>query len=99
MPDGVHPPHVVLVGLMGSGKSTVGKKVARLLGRPFLDSDVALEQRTGRSVAAWFAEEGEAGFRAAEAALLSELTAGAEQVVFGAGGGVVVTAANRLLLA
>ena len=43
--------HVVLVGLMGSGKSTVGKKVAKLLGRPFVDADVALVDRTGRTVA------------------------------------------------
>ena len=84
---------------MGSGKSTVGKKVARLLGRPFVDSDVALEARTGRSVATWFAEEGEAGFRAAEAALLAEQLAGDAALVIGAGGGVVVTAANRLRLA
>ena len=50
--------HVVLIGLMGSGKTTVGKKVARLLGRRFLDADVELEARTGRSVAAWFEHEG-----------------------------------------
>lgn len=88
-------PHVVLVGLMGSGKTTVGKKVARLLGRRFLDADVELEARTGRSVAAWFEHEGEDGFRAAEARLLVDLLDESDPLVVGAGGGVVVTAANR----
>ncbi|MCB0963607.1 MAG: hypothetical protein KDA98_09950, partial [Acidimicrobiales bacterium] len=69
MPDRRPRPgaHLVLVGLMGSGKTTVGKKVAKLLGRPFVDADVELERRSGRSVADWFADEGEAAFRAAEA--------------------------------
>ncbi len=87
--------HVVLVGLMGSGKTTVGKKAARLLGRRFLDADVELEARTGRSVAAWFEHEGEDGFRVAEARLLVDLLGERDPVVVGAGGGVVVTAANR----
>lgn len=89
------PPHVVLVGLMGSGKTTVGKKVARLLGRRFLDGDVELEARTGRSVAAWFDREGEEGFRAAEARLLTDLLAEPDPLVIGTGGGVVVTEVNR----
>lgn len=87
--------HVVLVGLMGSGKTTVGRKVARLLGRPFLDADDELEARTGRSVAGWFEAEGEPGFRAAEAELLAAVLAEPEPLVLGAGGGVVVTEANR----
>lgn len=90
--------HVVLVGLMGSGKTTVGKKVAKLLGRPFVDADVALVERTGRTVAEWF-DEGEPAFRQAEAALLADLLAEAEPTVIAAGGGVVVTEANRKLLA
>jgi len=84
---------------MGSGKTTVGKKVAKLLERPFLDADVELEDRTGRSVADWFAAEGEPGFRAAETEVLSALLAGSRPIVVGAGGGVVVTATNRALLA
>lgn len=87
--------HVVLVGLMGSGKTTVGRKVARLLDRRFLDADDELEARTGRSVAEWFEREGEAGFRAAEAQLLADVLAEPEPLVLGAGGGVVVTEANR----
>lgn len=104
VPDGPQPgppgrprPHVVLVGLMGSGKTTVGKKVAKLIGRGFVDADVELEARTGRSVADWFAG-GEDAFRTAEADLLASLLADAEPLVIGAGGGVVIRPANRALL-
>lgn len=98
MPEGAapgRPRHVVLVGLMGSGKTTVGKKVAKLIGHRFLDADVELEARSGRSVAEWFAAEGEAGFRDAETDLLVHLLADPHPVVVGAGGGVVVRPANR----
>lgn len=100
-PDADPPAHgaVVLVGLMAAGKSTVGKKVARLLGRRFVDADVELEARTGRTVAGWFEAEGEVGFRQAEAALLADLLDERPAPVVGAGGGVVVTAANRARLA
>ena len=86
--------HLVLVGMMGSGKTTVGKKVARLLDRPFVDADAALEQRTGRTVAEWFAE-GEPAFRQAESDLLADLLTAAEPTEIAAGGGVVVTEDNR----
>lgn len=92
------PHHVVLVGLMGSGKTTVGKKVAKLLGRKFVDADVELEARTGRSVAEWFEVEGEEGFRRAEADLLRTLLDEDLPSVIGAGGGIVVLAENRLRL-
>jgi shikimate kinase len=92
-PD-VRATHVVLIGLMGSGKTTVGKKVAKLIGHRFIDADVELEARTGRSVASWF-EDGEPAFRAAEAELLEDLLADPEPLVLGAGGGVVVTESNR----
>lgn len=81
--------HIVLVGLMGSGKTTVGKKLARLIGRHFVDADVELEARSGRSVADWFTD-GEDGFRTAEADLLSALLAEPAPLVIGSGGGVVV---------
>ena len=90
---------VVLVGLMGSGKTTVGRKAAKLLDRPFVDADDALAERTGRSVAEWFASDGEAGFRAAEAEVLAALLAVPGPCVVAAGGGVVVTAASRRRLA
>ena len=93
---------VALVGLMGSGKTTIGKKVAKLLDRRFVDGDVELEARSGRSVADWFANSGEDGFRVAEAQLLADVVGEAHRygpLVFGAGGGVVVTPANRAVLA
>ena len=62
-------PHLILVGLPGSGKSTVGRRVARRLGRPFLDFDSEIERREGRSIAQIFAEAGEPGFRELELAL------------------------------
>ncbi len=101
MPEGGAPVprHVVLVGLMASGKTTVGKKVAKLTGRRFLDADVELEARTGRSVATWFADEGEVGFRRAEADLLATVLDEPDPLVLGAGGGVVVTEENRRRLA
>lgn len=97
-PDRSTATAVVLVGLMGSGKTTVGKKVAKLLGWRFVDGDVELESRSGRSVADWFASGGEDAFRRAEADLLATVlaeTAVYGPVVVGAGGGVVVTPANR----
>lgn len=95
MPDPAGP--IVLVGLMGSGKTTVGKKLARLVGHRFIDADVELEARTGRSVAEWFTE-GEEAFRAAEEDLLASLVAEPTPLVVGAGGGVVISERNRALL-
>ncbi|MEO6988460.1 MAG: shikimate kinase [Aquihabitans sp.] len=93
--QGSRPPaKVVLIGLMGSGKTTVGKKLAKLTGIPFVDADVALEARSGRSVADWFSE-GEDAFRNAEVDLLATLLDADEPIVVGAGGGVVVSPANR----
>ncbi len=97
MSEGVLGRHVVLVGLMGSGKTTVGKKVARLLDARFVDADVELEARSGRSVAEWFSD-GEDEFRAAETELLASLLADPDPVVLGAGGGVVIAEANRAAL-
>ncbi len=89
---------VVLVGLMGSGKSTVGRRLASRLDRPFVDADDELVRRSGRTIREWFATEGEPGFRAAEAELLSDLLAAPGPAVIAAGGGAVVTAATRDLL-
>lgn len=92
------PGHIVLVGMMGSGKTTVGRRVAKALGRPFVDADVALEERSGRTVADWFAEESEEAFRQAETDLLRDVLARTEPVVFASGGGVVLSSENRSLL-
>lgn len=87
--------HVVLVGLMGAGKTTVGRKAARLLGRPFVDADEAFIPRYGRTVADVFATDGEPAFRAKETELLVEVLAVREPLLLATGGGVVVADANR----
>lgn len=91
--------HVALVGLMGAGKTTVGRRAARLLGRPFVDADEAFIPRYGRTVAETFAALGEAAFRDEEAALLTEVLAVATPLVLATGGGVVTRDANRARLA
>jgi shikimate kinase len=88
---------VFLVGMMGAGKTTVGKRLARRLGWSFVDADRELEARLGVPVQTIFELEGEPGFRRREAALIDELTQCA-QVVFATGGGAVLDAGNRALL-
>ncbi len=86
-----------LVGMMGCGKSTLGKQLAKRLRRPFIDSDTELEARTGASIPTIFDLEGESGFREREAAVLAELTL-RPGVVLATGGGVVMRPENRALL-
>lgn len=89
--------HLVLVGLPGAGKSTVGRAVARRLGRPFLDFDLEIERRVGCTVARFFAERGEAAFRDLEVSLTRELAA-APPMVLAPGGGWVTNAGVMDLL-
>ncbi len=86
---------VVLVGLMGAGKSSVGRVLADRLGRAFVDVDEAIVARTGASVPEVFRAQGEEGFRAIEAATVADLLADPQPRVLAAGGGAVVTAAVR----
>lgn len=90
--------HVVLVGMMGSGKTTIGRRVARRLARRFVDADEALEQRSGRSVREWFETDGEDGFRQAEADLLGLLLQEPQPSVIATGGGAVIRPENRQAL-
>ncbi|HEX4589121.1 MAG TPA: shikimate kinase, partial [Gemmataceae bacterium] len=85
---------VYLVGPRGSGKTTVGRLLAERLGCKFLDADVELEARAGRSITDIFAVESETGFREAEADLLADL-AGLDRHVIACGGGAVVRPENR----
>lgn len=89
--------NVFLVGMMGSGKTTVGRALAQRLDLPFTDTDRVLVERTGVPVATIFEIEGEEGFRRRESAVLAELAAGEDRVV-ATGGGAVLDAANRALM-
>jgi shikimate kinase len=88
---------VYLVGMPGSGKSTVGHELAGRLGVPFVDLDGEIERATGRSVADIFQTDGEVAFRALEAKALLEASMQDPSVV-ACGGGVVLEPANRIVL-
>ena len=90
--------HVVLVGLSGSGKSSIGRRIAAQLGWHFRDSDDEIEQRAGRTVREIFATDGEPAFRELEADVMADLLAGSDRTVIAAGGGAVVTESTRKLL-
>jgi shikimate kinase len=90
--------HLVLVGLMGSGKSTVARMLAERLHRPVLDSDDMIERRTGRTVREIFASDGEAAFRSIETEVLREALATESPCIVAAAGGVVLSEANRTML-
>jgi shikimate kinase len=90
--------HVVLVGLMGSGKTTVGRILARRLGRPFVDSDETIEAREGRTVREIWLADGESAFRALESEVLRDALDGPAPSVIAAAGGVVLADVNRTAL-
>ncbi len=90
---------VVLVGMMGAGKTTVGRQLAARLGWQFLDSDTLVESSTGSTVAELFAERGEEAFRAEESRVLAEALSADGPAVVSAAGGVVLAPQNRALLA
>ncbi|TDY03960.1 shikimate kinase [Thiohalophilus thiocyanatoxydans] len=79
---------------MGAGKTTIGRQLAQVLDKEFIDSDHEIEARTGVNIPLIFELEGEAGFREREAAMLDELT-GRENVVLATGGGAVLREENR----
>ncbi|MGH9227680.1 MAG: shikimate kinase [Acidimicrobiales bacterium] len=96
--DGGRRRHVVLVGPMGAGKTTVGRRLARELQRPFADTDEQLELRAGRTIPAIFRDDGEEAFRRLESEVLADLLGRAHPLVVAAGGGVVTRSENRALL-
>jgi shikimate kinase len=86
--------NIFLVGMMGAGKTTIGKVLARKLGRTFLDTDHEIVRRTGVAIPVIFDIEGESGFRARERQVLEEV-ARMENMVVATGGGIVLQEANR----
>jgi shikimate kinase len=88
---------LVLIGLRGSGKTTVGKLAAARLGWPFADTDVIIQQRAGISIREIFQRDGEKGFRRLEAAVVQEYAA-QDHIVIASGGGAVLDPANTAAL-
>jgi shikimate kinase len=89
--------NIILVGLMGSGKTTIGKKMSISMGRNFLDTDQAIELKTGVNISTIFELEGEDGFRLREYNLLTDLMNN-QKMVIATGGGIVLSKRNRKLL-
>jgi len=89
--------NLFLVGLMGAGKTTIGRQLAQALGKQFIDSDHELESRTGVNIPLIFELEGEQGFREREASIIDELTQ-EDNIVLATGGGAVLREDNRRCL-
>ena len=89
--------NVALIGFMGSGKTSVGHVLAKRLGYSFVDTDMFIEKRTGRSIPEIFKNDGEEAFRRIESAALKEVLAGKGKVV-ACGGGIALREENRLEL-
>lgn len=89
--------NIYFVGLMGAGKTTIGKLLAKHLGRNFYDTDFEVEKRTGVKIPVIFELEGEAGFRKRETAAIQDLTQ-LSNIVMATGGGAVIAEENRRLL-
>ncbi|MBI5006515.1 MAG: 3-dehydroquinate synthase [Nitrosomonadales bacterium] len=86
--------NIILVGMMGAGKTTVGKLLAKQLGKQFVDSDEEIQRRTGVTIPHIFDVEGEAGFRVRESGVIQELLEG-DNIVLATGGGAILSPQNR----
>ena len=96
--EGLVPPRTVaLVGLMGAGKTTVGRRLAQALGLPFVDADEAISTAAGRSIEDIFAERGECEFRRGERQVIARLLAGPAHVL-ATGGGAFIDPNTRALM-
>lgn len=87
--------HIALVGLPGSGKSTIGRYLSRRWSMPFVDVDTAIEEQIQCTIREFFAKEGEEAFRAVEEEVLVRLLAGERKAVIATGGGAVLRRTNR----
>ena len=90
--------HAALIGLMGAGKTAVGRALAKLVDLPFVDCDSRISAAEDRSISAIFREEGEEGFRRLESEMLSALLTENAPTVIATGGGVILAERNRSLL-
>ena len=86
--------NIIFVGPMGAGKTTIGKQLARQLGRTFYDSDRVIEEHTGANIPLIFEMEGEEGFRRREKSIIAELMS-KQNIVLATGGGVILDPENR----
>lgn len=91
------PRNLILIGYRGCGKSAVGRALSAKLGWPHIDTDQEIERNAGRTIAAIFADEGEAAFRALESAAVAAVATGCGQVI-SVGGGAVLREENRAAL-
>lgn len=82
--------NIVLTGMPGSGKTTVGKALAKLLGRPFVDTDALIREREDKAISEIFAEVGEAGFRDIESAVVKDVAANRSGCIIATGGGAIL---------
>lgn len=89
--------NIILVGMMGSGKTTVGKLLAKQLGKTFIDSDEEIQRRTGVTIPHIFDVEGETGFRIREGCVIQELLK-LDNIVLATGGGAILSANNRPMM-
>lgn len=87
--------HVILIGFMGCGKSSVGKALADAMGIPFVDTDGMIEEQAGRKINDIFREDGEEYFRELETSVLKQLLSAQERKVIAVGGGLPVREINR----
>ena len=90
--------NIILMGFMGAGKTTIGKKLSKALNWEFIDTDAYIEEEQGRKISDIFAEDGELAFRDMETDLLKHLQNGENQFVLSIGGGMPVREENRALL-
>lgn len=89
------PQALLLTGFMGTGKSTLAQAIADKTGQPLIDTDALIQERSGLSVPAIFAQQGEAGFRAWEAAICAELSQDERPLIISGGGGMLLSPQNR----
>lgn len=89
--------NIFLIGLMGTGKTTVGRQLSKRLKREFFDSDRVIEERTGADIPLIFEKEGEQGFRRRECEIIDELTR-KQNIILATGGGAILSPENRKCL-